>query len=546
MKKQLKIALAQMNSTVGDIEGNAAKAAQLWKQAKGADIVVFPELAITGYPAEDLVQKPAFQKQAMKAVRALAAATAKGPAILIGSLLVEEGKIFNAVYFLSGGVILHTQTKHELPNYGVFDEKRHFSAGALPSLISFKGFTLGILVCEDMWHKAVPQALKGADILLSCHASPFEHDKPTRRLRAAQKSAERAGCPLVYTNMVAGQDDVVFDGGSFVMSAKGKVLGTAPQFEETLVLTAWEKTTKGLKCVSAPKAKTLDETAQHYAAMMLGLKDYITKNGFPGVVLGLSGGIDSVLSAAIAVDALGADKVKAVMLPSRYTSAESFADAAECARRFGISLEEIQIEGLVSAADEALAGTFAGKKKDVTEENIQSRLRGLLLMAYSNKFGHMVLTTGNKSELATGYATLYGDMCGGYNVLKDTYKTEVFALSKWRNKNAPTGALGPKGEVIPPNAILKAPTAELRENQKDEDSLPPYDVLDGILQALIEKELAIKEIVTLGYKRAVVEKVASMLYKAEYKRRQSAPGVKVTRKSFGRDRRYPITNRFTE
>jgi NAD+ synthase len=546
MATELKMALAQVNVTVGDIEGNLQKIFRYWKEAKGADLVVFPELALTGYPAEDLVLRPSFQKQAMDAARRLAKMTAQGPALLTGGLWAEKGKLHNAAFLMEKGAIRHIQPKHELPNYGVFDEKRHFHAGPLPTPVEFRKFKIGILVCEDMWHPLVPKALKGADVVLSINASPFELDKRKRRQEAAKAAASKAGCPLLYVNMVAGQDDIVFDGDSFVMTEKGSLACAAGQFEEKLLKVSFTKKKQGWQCVKKEKAAALSTPAQQYHAMVLGLRDYVEKNSFPGVVLGLSGGVDSALSAAVAVDALGAEKVKVLMLPSRYTSGESFEDAAECARRLGLRLDEVPIEGMMKEAGKALGGVFAGTKAGVTEENVQSRIRGLLLMAYSNKFGHMVLTTGNKSELATGYATLYGDMCGGFNVLKDTYKMQVYALCEWRNKNRGKDFLGPRGEVIPPRVTAKAPTAELRPNQKDEDSLPPYEVLDGILDCLIEKECALKEIVAEGYDRKTVERVAALVYKAEYKRRQSAPGVKVTGKSFGRDRRYPITNGFKE
>jgi NAD+ synthase len=438
--------------------------------------------------------------------------------------------------------------KHELPNYGVFDEKRVFSAGGLPEPVDFAGVKLGIMICEDMWLPAVTRRLasRGAEILIVPNGSPFELDKFDVRRRIALERVRESRLPLVYVNQIGGQDELAFDGGSFVMGADGAVVGQAPYWRADLPVTRWQRDAEGWRCLDGsvnPEPQRLEAV---YQAMVLGLRDYVDKNRFPGVVLGLSGGVDSALTAAVAVDALGADRVHCVMLPSKYTSRESLDDAADCARRLGVRLDTVSIAPLVESAERTLAALFAGRSPDITEENIQSRLRGLLLMALSNKFGSMVLTTGNKSEVSVGYATLYGDMCGGYSVLKDVYKVLVFDLSRWRNAHHPIGARGPAAAVIPDNIIAKPPTAELRPNQKDQDSLPPYDQLDAVLHELVENELPVADIVAMGYDRKLVTRVQNLLYSAEYKRRQASPGVKVTRRNFGRDRRYPITNRFRD
>ncbi|HEU0162777.1 MAG TPA: NAD+ synthase, partial [Rhizomicrobium sp.] len=505
---------------------------------------------ITGYSPEDLVLKPALQEDARAAVEALARDTADGgPAILIGAPWREDGRLHNAVALLDGGGVVAVTRKHDLPNYGVFDEKRVFAAGPLPSPLVVRGVMLGVPVCEDIWTQDVTAALAdaGAQILLVPNGSPFEAGKEDVRIGLAKSRVAETGLPLVYLNQVGGQDEVVYDGASFVLNADGGMAVAMPGWQEQVTITEWRRDGAG-RWACAPGATFVpeDRSSQVYHAMMLALRDYVNKNRFPGVVLGLSGGIDSALSAVVAVDALGADRVRCVMLPSRYTSIESLEDADACARLLGVRYETIEIERAVAAMGETLAGTFAGTQADTTEENIQSRLRGVILMALSNKFGPMVLTTGNKSEMSVGYATLYGDMCGGYNVLKDIYKTEVFALSRWRNEHSPAGALGPRGMVIPGRIIDKPPTAELRAGQTDQDSLPPYDVLDGILQCLVEQECSFEETVAKGYDPATVKRVEHLLYISEYKRRQAPPGVKISPRNFGRDRRYPITNAFRD
>ena len=549
MTDRLRIALAQLNPVMGDIEGNAALVRRARDAARGADLVLFSELFITGYPPEDLVLKPALQADARKAVERLAAESGEGPALLLGAPWVEEGKLYNALLLLEGGRIAGRTLKVELPNYGVFDEKRVFSAGPGPTLLTVKGVKIGAPVCEDMWTPGVTRALKeaGAEILAVPNGSPFEAGKENLRLELARKRVKESGLPLIYLNQLGGQDELVFDGASFVLNADGELACRLPGWREEIVITDWTRGADGKwKCAPGDIAPEEPRLAQVYHAMMLGLRDYVNKNRFPGVVLGLSGGIDSALSAAVAVDALGAARVRCVMLPSRYTSRESLEDADACARLLGTPYETIEIERAVAAMGETLSPAFAGKQPGLTEENIQSRLRGVILMALSNKDGPMVLTTGNKSEMSVGYATLYGDMCGGYNVLKDIYKTEIFALARWRNEFSPGGALGPAGRVIPERIIDKPPTAELREGQTDQDSLPPYDVLDGILECLVEREMGFEETVAKGYEAATVKRVEQLLYVSEYKRRQAPPGVKISARNFGRDRRYPITNAFRD
>ncbi len=551
---RLAIAIAQLNATVGDVAGNAEKVRAARREARDADLIVFPELFLSGYPPEDLVLKPAFQAACRETIETLARETADGgPAALVGLPWRHDGKLYNAVALIDGGKITALRFKHDLPNYGVFDEKRVFAAGPLPSPLTLRGVMLGVPVCEDIWTQGVTAALAdaGAQILLVPNGSPFEAGKETVRLELAKARVAETGLPLVYLNQLGGQDEIVYDGASFVLNADGALAVALPGWREQVTVTEWRRDASG-RWVCAPGETFLaeDRSSQVYHAMMLALRDYVNKNRFPGVVLGLSGGIDSALSAAVAVDALGADRVRCVMLPSRYTSIESLEDADACARLLGVAYETIEIERAVAALGETLAAPFAGTPEgslaDTTAENIQSRLRGVILMALSNKFGPMVLTTGNKSEMSVGYATLYGDMCGGYNVLKDIYKTEVFALCRWRNTHSPAGALGPRGMVIPDRIIDKPPTAELRAGQTDQDSLPPYAVLDGILQCLVEQECSFEDTVAKGYDPATIKRVEHLLYISEYKRRQAPPGVKISPRNFGRDRRYPITNAFRD
>jgi len=549
MKDVFRIALAQLNPIMGDIVGNLEKARAARGEAAGADVILFSELFIVGYPPEDLVLKPALQDDARLAVEMLARETADGgPAVLMGSPWVEAGKLYNAVLLLDEGRIAARSFKVDLPNYGVFDEKRVFTPGNMPGPFNIRGVRVGVPICEDIWTSDVVECLAetGGEILLVPNGSPFEAGKEDVRINLAAARVTETHRPLIYLNQVGGQDELVFDGASFVVNADCTIACSLPAWEERVVVTNWRRSGDSWICEPAERWGGEDRTPSIYRALVLALRDYVDKNRFPGVVLGLSGGIDSALSAAVAVDALGAERVRCVMMPSRYTVEESLVDAEACAKLLGTHYEIVPIEPAVKTFGEMLAPVFAGRAADTTEENVQSRVRGLILMAISNKFGPMVLTTGNKSEMSVGYATLYGDMCGGYNVLKDVYKTEVYRLARWRNQQYPRGAKGPKGRVIPENILTRPPTAELRADQLDQDSLPPYDILDGILECLVEKEMAFEDVVAKGYESATIKRVEHLLYIAEYKRRQSPPGVKITQKNFGRDRRYPITNAFRD
>ncbi len=549
----LRIAVAQLNPTVGDVAGNLAKAraARADAAAQGADLLLLTELFISGYPPEDLVLKPAFLKACQKAVEALAQDTADGgPGVIVGFPRQGEAGRHNSVAVLDGGRILVYRDKLDLPNYGEFDEKRVFVEGAMPGPVNFRGVRLGIPICEEIWNDlGVCETLaeSGAEILLVPNGSPYYRGKVDVRHQVALKQVIETGLPLVFANQLGGQDELVFDGASFGLNADKTLAFQMSQFEETIALVTWKKNEDGDWCCDGgPMSKIPEREEADYRACVLGFRDYVNKNGFKNVVLGLSGGIDSAICAAIAVDALGEERVRCVMLPYRYTSEESLTDAAACARALGCRYDVVPIEAPVTGFMDALSDMFEGTESGITEENLQSRARGTILMAISNKFGSMVVTTGNKSEMSVGYATLYGDMNGGFNPIKDLYKMQVYALSRWRNTTVPPGALGSSGQVIPQNIIDKAPSAELRPNQTDQDSLPPYPVLDDILECLVENEMGTEEIVARGHDEATVHRVEHLLYIAEYKRRQSAPGVKITRKNFGRDRRYPITNRFRD
>jgi NAD+ synthase len=544
---RLIIAFAQMNQRVGDLDANAAAMLAMRERAAGADLILYPELQVTGYPPEDLVLKPEFVRRTMEVTERLVAATATpGPAMLIGTVIGEDGATYNAVVLANEGRVLARTLKRELPNYGTFDEKRIFTPGPMPEPIEFKGVKIGVPICEDIWQEPVCTHLAnaGAEFLLVPNGSPYELDKDEIRQAMVRSRSAITGLAMAYINRVGGQDEIVFDGSSFVMHPDGELAMQMPDWEESLILTEWRREAQenggGWRCATRDR-HVLDPCPEDiYHAMMMGLADYVGRNGFPGVILGLSGGIDSALSAAIAVDALGADRVRGVMLPSEYTSAESFEDAEECARLLGIRHDVIPIVPAVEAVHRMLPD-IAG----IAAENVQSRLRMVTLMALSNAEGSMLLTTGNKSEMSVGYATLYGDMAGGYSVLKDAYKTTVFALSRWRNANRPGGALGPGGPVMPERVITKPPSAELRPGQTDQDTLPPYDVLDPILESLVDKEMSVTETaLATGSEIALVASIERMLLRAEYKRRQAPPGVKIGARNFGRDRRYPISNFF--
>jgi NAD+ synthase len=549
---RFRLAVAQLNPTVGDVAGNAELVRKARSEAaeKGADLVLTSELVLAGYLPEDLVLKPAFVRHCMDAAEALAAETSDGgPGMIVGTPWKgDEGKVYNAVVLLDQGEIQAVRYKSDLPNYSVFDEKRVFAAGPLPGPVDFRGVRIGIPICEDIWNDEVCECLEetGAEFLLVPNGSPYWENRAEERLQVVVSRVVQTGLPLVYCNQLGGQDELVFDGGSFALQADRKLAFQMPQFESGLSVSDWKREGETWTCDGGEVAKMPDLDEANWRACVLGLGDYVNKNGFPGVVLGLSGGIDSAICAAMAVDALGADKVHAIMLPYRYTSEESIEDAAICASALGIRYDTVPIAEPVEGFRNVLKDLFEGTEEDTTEENLQSRARGVILMAVSNKFGRMVVTTGNKSEMSVGYATLYGDMNGGYNPIKDLYKTQVYHLSAWRNDNKPEGLLGPEGEVIPSNIIVKEPTAELRENQTDQDSLPPYDVLDDILQCLVEDEMSVGEIEKRGHDRALIHRIEHLLYIAEYKRRQAPPGVKITERNFGKDRRYPITNRFRD
>jgi NAD+ synthase len=545
----LTIALAQLNPTVGDIDGNLAKIRRAREQAAAAhaDLVLLSELAVVGYPPEDLVLRPSVVDRCHAAVDAIVRESRSGPALIVTTPWREAGLLHNAAVFIDAGAVT-VRFKSDLPNYGVFDEKRVFSPGPIPEPVNFRGMKIGVPICEDIWSPVITAHLarSGAEFFLVPNGSPFETGKFSTRLELVKSRARETNLPVAYVNQVGGQDELVFDGRSFVLNRSGDLAACLPGWREIVSTTAWHRTGEGWTCSPAAVEPLGEQIEDVYSALVLGLRDYVTKNGFPGIVIGLSGGIDSALSAAVAVDALGADRVTGVRLPSPFTSEISMEEAQHVGDALGIRLLTVPISAVAQQAERELAPSFEGRPRDVAEENLQARIRGLLLMALSNKFGSMLLTTGNKSEMSVGYATLYGDMCGGYSVLKDIYKTDVYRLARWRNARRPAGAAGPQGCVIPERTITRPPTAELRPNQTDQDSLPPYDQLDAILHGLIEEEQSVEALAATVAPLAVVSRVQQMLYTAEYKRRQAPPGVKVSRRSFGRDRRYPITNRFRE
>ena len=568
---RFRVTLAQLDATVGAVEANREKALAAWRAAKsaGADLVMLPEMFLSGYQAQDLARRPAFLRHCRAAAEALAAdmhaEDASGPAMLIGApiaekrqgergpslggLTVDGDAVFNVMLLLEGGEIRAVCKKHELPNDDVFDENRLFRPGPAAGPVAVRGVRLGVPVCEDVWHPETVETLaeSGAEILLSPNGSPYMRGKhDATRLPLVVARVVESGLPLAYLNMVGAQDDQMFDGGSFVLNPGGALAVQAPFFEETLLHADFERAAAGWRCVQGDRAVPPDAWEADYRVMVETTRGYFAKNGFHEALIGLSGGVDSALVAAIACDALGPEKVRCVMLPSEFTSRESLEDAAGVAAALGCRLEEVPISGPVRAVETALSPLFAGTNRDLTEENIQSRLRGLLLMALSNKSGALLLTTGNKSEVAVGYATLYGDMCGAYNPLKDLYKTRVFETCRWRNAHHAPWMRGPAGAVIPPRVIDKPPSAELRPDQKDEDSLPPYETLDAILELLIEREASVSEVVAAGFDRDTVKRVENLLYISEYKRFQSAIGTRLTSRAFWLDRRYPITNRWRD
>ncbi|MEM9433212.1 MAG: NAD+ synthase [Pseudomonadota bacterium] len=550
MSETFRITLAQLNPILGDFECNAAKARDAHAHAKaaGSDMLALPEMFITGYQSQDLVLKPAFSKRATAIVDALAEACSDGPAIGIGHPLFVEDKLYNAYSVLEGGKVKARILKHMLPNDGVFDEKRLYAQGPITGPYRLDPLRLGSPICEDAWHPDVPETLAetGAELLLVPNGSPYFRGKHDIRMSHMVSRVVETGLPLVYLNLVGGQDDQVFDGGSFVLNPGGEIAVQLPAFDECMVEVDFIKTAEGWRAEPGQIVPQPDSWEQDYRVMVEALRDYLRKTGFSKVLLGLSGGIDSAIVALIASDAIGAQNVRCVMLPSEYTSQASLDDARDVATRLGCRLDTIPISKARQAVTETLEPLFAGLEPDLTEENIQSRLRGLLLMALSNKSGEMLLTTGNKSEVAVGYATIYGDMAGGYNPIKDLYKMRVFETCRWRNANHRDWMAGPAGEVIPVSIIDKPPTAELREDQKDEDSLPPYEVLDDILERLVDKDQSTSQVVAAGHDRATVKHIEHLIYISEYKRFQSAPGARLTDRAFWLDRRYPIANRWRD
>ncbi len=548
---QINIALVQENPIVGNVEHNynLILKARNDTNCENTDLIVFSELFMSGYPPEDLVLRYSFLDEIDKYLKLLVEETKKpGPAILVGLPVRDKDQIFNSVVLIDNGKIISIQHKCHLPNYDVFDEERIFNKGNLPGPINFRGLKIGVAICEDIWHEDVVECLAetGAEILIVLNGSPYNREKQDLRTNVAMQRVVESGLGLIYVNQIGGQDELVFDGGSFVINPDYSMPVKLPNFVSKIQNTLWTKDNDKWLCKTIVQQTDTEELEDIYSACVIGLRDYVQKNKFKEVLIGLSGGIDSAIVSCIAVDALGSENVQCVMLPSKYTSKESLADAIECAQNLGVNPDEISIEKMVDAAEDQLNPFFEGTNKDITEENIQSRIRAVLLMALSNKFNKLLLTTGNKSEMAVGYATLYGDMSGAFNPIKDVYKTEVYKIAEMRNNTKPEFCLGPNHEVIPKNIITKAPTAELRDNQTDQDSLPEYDVLDDILYKLIEEEISVKDIIKSGHDKQWVTKIQNLLYISEYKRRQAPPGVKISSKNFGKDRRYPITNNFRD
>ena len=550
MAKKFQITLAQLNPTVGDLEGNYKVAIEAWEQAQkmGSDLIAFTELFITGYNTQDLIKKPSFFKAAQDQILKLAKTCKNGPAIAIGGPAYLKGKLYNAYYILADGNVANVIMKHHLPNQNVFDEKRIFDEGEISGPYQIGPIRIGSPICEDAWHSDVSETLSetGAQLLLVPNGSPYYNGKNDVRLNKMVARVVETNLPLIYLNMVGAQDDQVFDGGTFALNRGGSLAIKLPLFEEALEHIVLEETDIGWNIIKGELAKVPCEKELDYHAMVMGLRDYCKKSGFEKVVLGLSGGIDSALVAVIASDAIGSANVRSIMLPSPYTSQTSLIDATDLVENLGCKSDTLPINDSLTAIDKTLSSTFEGRKIDLTEENIQSRLRGLLLMAVSNKFGEMLLTTGNKSEVSVGYSTIYGDMAGGFNPIKDLYKTKVFEISKWRNKNHRPWMKGPSGSIIPDSIITKAPTAELRPNQKDSDSLPDYPVLDAILTILVDEDGSTNDCLKAGYNKSDVSKVEKLLYGSEYKRFQSAPGTRLSQRAFWLDRRYPIVNKWRD
>lgn len=550
MSDRFRLTLAQLNPAVGAIDDNVDKAYRAWEAGKAADadMVALTEMFVAGYQIQDLVAKPAFFRHAMRAVEALAARCADGPALGIGCPYADGGRLYNAYWVLRGGKVEARILKHHLPNESVFDEVRLYDSGDISGPCRIGPLRIGIPVCEDAWHEDVPEALaeSGADVLLVPNGSPYHRGKRELRLNLMIARVVETGLPLVYLNMVGGQDDQIFDGASFAVNPGGALALQMGAFDEEIAHVDLVSGEEGWRVVDGPKAAVPEDREQDYRAMVQAVRDYLGKTGFREAVLGLSGGVDSALVAAIAADAIGPENLRCVMLPSEFTSQGSLEDAEAVAGALGCRLDTVSISGSRAAVAEALAPLFGNAEPGLAEENVQSRLRGLLLMAISNKFGPMLLTTGNKSEIAVGYATIYGDMAGGYNPIKDLYKTQVFDTCRWRNANHRSWMMGPAGEVVPPRVIEKPPSAELREGQKDEDSLPPYEELDAILEQLVDRDASVADVVDMGFDRDVVKKVENLIYVSEYKRFQSAPGARLTERSFWLDRRYPVANRWRE
>ncbi len=550
MAKKFQITLAQLNPTVGDLEGNYKVAIEAWEQAQkmGSDLIAFTELFITGYNTQDLIKKPSFFKAAQDQILKLAKNCKNGPAIAIGGPAYLKGKLYNAYYILADGNVADVIMKHHLPNQNVFDEKRIFDEGEISGPYQIGPIRIGSPICEDAWHSDVSETLSetGAQLLLVPNGSPYYNGKNDVRLNKMVARVVETNLPLIYLNMVGAQDDQVFDGGTFALNRGGSLAIKLPLFEEALEHIVLEETDIGWNIIKGDLAKVPCDKESDYHAMVMGLRDYCKKSGFEKVVLGLSGGIDSALVAVIASDAIGSANVRSIMLPSPYTSQTSLIDATDLVENLGCKSDTLPINDSLTAIDKTLSSTFEGRKIDLTEENIQSRLRGLLLMAVSNKFGEMLLTTGNKSEVSVGYSTIYGDMAGGFNPIKDLYKTKVFEISKWRNKNHRPWMKGPPGSIIPDSIITKAPTAELRPNQKDSDSLPDYPVLDAILTILVDEDGSTNDCLKAGYNKSDVSKVEKLLYGSEYKRFQSAPGTRLSQRAFWLDRRYPIVNKWRD